>query len=140
MYASGEASILDLISAGIYAEGTFLDADLAFRIGSSHGKSFISLDGDFRAFTLSIGAVYDKFHCSLEKGWSRRRLEGNLVDGKGTRRALWPHWGFLHKIAHEVNRFAGFVSRTVKRVKKVIRNIATKGLFNTFCDKSKGYK
>lgn len=74
LYASGEASILHLISAGIYAEGTFLDAKLDFKIGSDTGKSYTSLEGDFKAFTLSIGAVYDKFHCSLSKAWSRRRL------------------------------------------------------------------
>lgn len=56
------------------------------------------------------------------------------------RRALWPHWSFVHKVVHAVKRVSAFVDRTVKRVNKVVHNLATKGIVGTFCDKSMGYK
>lgn len=47
LYADGSASIFHIISAGIYTEGTFLDASLDFKLGTKDGKSFTSLHVHF---------------------------------------------------------------------------------------------
>lgn len=59
----------------MYADGRFIDANLEFSDKSTLRDSFVSLEGNFRAFNLSIGVTYTKISCSLTRIFSRRLNE-----------------------------------------------------------------
>lgn len=65
IYADGRASLAGIISAGVYAEGHFLDTSLTLAAKTENGNSNISLTGSFKPFVMDIGLVYTKISCSL---------------------------------------------------------------------------
>jgi len=131
LFVSGKISVLGLISAGIYAEGTFLDAKITNSIQVNAGRTDISIVGNMRAITLDIGATYTKISCSLSRAWRKNR---NLGLRRRFRRRLRKIRRKVKKVAKKVKRTYNKVAKVVYRTYKVITNL------DKICRKSNGYK
>lgn len=74
LYADGRVSALGIIDAGIYSAGKFMDVDLTFTSSQNRNNLSSSLTGNFKAFSLDIGATYTRYNCS-PKRWLKSEFE-----------------------------------------------------------------
>ncbi|KRX08040.1 hypothetical protein PPERSA_06218 [Pseudocohnilembus persalinus] len=145
LYADGKASLAGVISAGIYAQGNFLDSALTLSAGATPYSSYANLAGDMHAFSVEVGLTYTKINCSLK---NLRRLQDGSVEldedeqnnrishgrSLGLRRKLKKARRKVKKVVKKASTVAKKVYNGVKTVVHVAQNL------HKICTTNKGYK
>ncbi|KRX08041.1 hypothetical protein PPERSA_06219 [Pseudocohnilembus persalinus] len=143
LYADGRASLAGVISAGIYAQGNFIDSSLTLTAGVTPQKTYSKLTGNFKAFSVEIGLTYTKISCSLK---NLRKLEAgeNELEEIQPKVSSSRKLGFFKKLKKLKNKFKKVVKKASKFAKKVTNGIAkvAKTIYNlkNVCTKNQGYK
>ncbi|KRX01474.1 Insulin-like growth factor binding protein, N-terminal [Pseudocohnilembus persalinus] len=137
LYADGKASLAGVISAGIYAQGNFLDSALTLSSGVTPYQSYASLSGDFHAYSTEVGLTYTKISCSLKNVTGRRLEENQQENSVSPKRSL----GFLKKVKKVVSKVTTTVKKAATTAVKVV-NTAVNVVQNlkNICTTSNGYK
>ncbi|KRX04368.1 hypothetical protein PPERSA_05629 [Pseudocohnilembus persalinus] len=115
LYAEGVASLINLISAGVYSQGNFLHTTLNLNAYTSFTESSLELYGSFKPYDITVGIKYDIVKCNF----NRRLSEQKYADS--AQRKLWFSWGdYFQQLAETATTY---IQKGIDGAKQVVYEV-----------------